>query len=325
MMRLEWVGGGYAEYANIFVRKVVLSWLCFIWFVVPANLLGMILVAVYPPFADWYESRLCTRSCQTLERQFLGLSFVPSFRYMVSKLGDISLAICLTSMRWMPFYEADELGRQEPYYGLQIDFSLHSVAMVYVLLSSVGGVIEELLRVYANFFEDLELGPQLYKQLVLLLQAQKGLCHSLSAAIGQNQSAVTSSTERSCRSQYVSPHQTVDRVESSGDSPLPSPSVGARILEVRATEAPARSKKSSRPWKASFDAIYTINGIQHGTTTSKAEVKGMVAEYLTVIRELMMSTVMLGLRSLASRQRWDQYLREGSLDVSYLPSLPASS
>ena len=40
--------------------------------------IGQALSAAYPPFSPWYEYRMNLKERPTIERQFLGLSYVPA-------------------------------------------------------------------------------------------------------------------------------------------------------------------------------------------------------------------------------------------------------
>lgn len=84
-MRQEWFGGGYSEDQNVFVQKIVLPWAALWWVVLPYSMLLQVITAWFPPFHVWYESYTSLRARQTIERQLLGLSFIPSFRYAVAK------------------------------------------------------------------------------------------------------------------------------------------------------------------------------------------------------------------------------------------------
>ena len=59
--RVKRVGGGYSEDQNVFVSKIVVGWAVRVWFVVPYNLVIMLIAACFPPFAPWYEQRVNLR------------------------------------------------------------------------------------------------------------------------------------------------------------------------------------------------------------------------------------------------------------------------
>ena len=162
-MRQVWVGGGYVEdFLHIF-RKVVLGWFFFGWLAILVGFLVQAICAMFPPFGIWYERHFRLRERSTIERQLLGLGFVPAFRYLVCRTGDIILAISLTTLSWMPFVVEDRFThRLVPVYGFSPSqqSTWHNLAMIFVFLFSFGGVIEEGLRFVNIFFGDLDLSQQ---------------------------------------------------------------------------------------------------------------------------------------------------------------------
>ena len=167
-VREEWVGGGYSEDYLHFVRKVVCGWVCYGWVVVPLSVVIQAIAAIFPPFELWYGHHFRLKERATIERQLLGLAFVPAFRYVVSKAGDVILAITLTSMAWFPFYldEAQPTGlsrlHRTPVYGFSPSqhSTLHNAAMLFVVLYTVGGVIEEALRLFSALLGDIDFHKQ---------------------------------------------------------------------------------------------------------------------------------------------------------------------
>ena len=93
----------------------MLTWVLGFWLLLPFNLVILLSIAFFPPFATWYTARYRFHQMQTHERVQMGLAFIPFFKYALSAVGEIAVAITFTQFQMMPFRRPDGT----PVYGME--------------------------------------------------------------------------------------------------------------------------------------------------------------------------------------------------------------
>ena len=166
----DWQGGGWKAYSRSEKTRRAIGLLCFSWFILPYNLLLLLLFALVPPLGAWYEKIFKFHKATTLMRLTFGLVFVPSFRWLVNEGADLSIAILFSTMNMMPFAGSVEEGGKH-FGSTPPSGSLDWWLFIYLWLACVGTLLEELGQMRDTIFEDLDV-TALWRDTLVVAQQQ---------------------------------------------------------------------------------------------------------------------------------------------------------